>query len=90
MPERTPPERELLEKAAQFLPGGNTGNLTVRDEFDVGPQKFGTLNTKYETGGRLTNNPQGFLGRHEAEGPTYTLSPRLEGVVQEVAERIKL
>jgi len=34
MPERTPLERELLEKAAQYLPGGNTGNLTVRDDLN--------------------------------------------------------
>ena len=32
MPERTPLERRLLEKADQYLPGGNTGNLTVRDD----------------------------------------------------------
>jgi glutamate-1-semialdehyde 2,1-aminomutase len=32
MPKRTPLERELLEKAAQYLPGGNTGNLSVRDD----------------------------------------------------------
>ncbi len=32
MPQRTPQERRLLEKAAQYLPGGNTGNLTVRED----------------------------------------------------------
>jgi glutamate-1-semialdehyde 2,1-aminomutase len=32
MPNRTPQEKQLLEKAAQYLPGGNTGNLTVRDD----------------------------------------------------------
>ena len=32
MPDRTPLERRLLEKAARFLPGGNTGNLTVRED----------------------------------------------------------
>ena len=31
MPDRTPLERRLLEKAAQYLPGGNTGNMTVRE-----------------------------------------------------------
>ena len=30
MPNRTPQEQRLLEKAGQFLPGGGTGNLTVR------------------------------------------------------------
>ena len=34
MPERTPLERELLDKAAKYLPGGNTGNLTVRDDLN--------------------------------------------------------
>ena len=34
MPERSPLERELLEKAAKYLPGGNTGNLTVRDDLN--------------------------------------------------------
>jgi len=34
MPNRTPLEKELLEKAAQYLPGGNTGNLTVRDDLN--------------------------------------------------------
>ncbi len=34
MPQRTPQERRLLEKAAQFLPGGNTGNLIVRDDLN--------------------------------------------------------
>ncbi len=29
---RTQEERDLLEKAAQYLPGGNTGNLTVRED----------------------------------------------------------
>ena len=32
MPSRTPLERELLEKAARYLPGGNTGNMKVRDD----------------------------------------------------------
>ena len=32
MPKRTPLERELLEKAAKYLPGGNTGNLAFRDD----------------------------------------------------------
>tara|TARA_B100000315_G_scaffold160008_1_gene148532 strand:+ start:683 stop:1975 length:1293 start_codon:yes stop_codon:yes gene_type:complete len=32
MAKRTLLERELLEKAAQYLPGGNTGNLSVRDD----------------------------------------------------------
>ena len=32
MPQRTPLERQLLEKAAQYLPGGNTGNMTVRED----------------------------------------------------------
>ena len=32
MPQRTPQERRLLEKAAQSLPGGGTGNLTVRED----------------------------------------------------------
>ena len=32
--QRTPLEKELLEKAAQYLPGGNTGNLTVRDDLN--------------------------------------------------------
>ena len=32
MPERTPQEKRLLEKADQYLPGGNLGNLTVRDD----------------------------------------------------------
>ena len=30
MPNRTPQEQRLLEKAGQFLPGGGTGNLMVR------------------------------------------------------------
>ena len=60
------------------------------DELDVGPEKFGILSNKYETGGRLTNNPVSYLSRHEVEGPTYTLSPRLERVVAELAERIGL
>ena len=32
MPNLTPLERQLLEKAAQYLPGGNTGNMTVRED----------------------------------------------------------
>ena len=32
MPSRTPLENALLEKAARYLPGSNTGNLTVRDD----------------------------------------------------------
>lgn len=32
MVNRTPQERRLLEKAAQYLPGGGTGNLTVRED----------------------------------------------------------
>ena len=32
MPDRTDLERRLLEKAAQYLPGGNTGNMTVRED----------------------------------------------------------
>ena len=32
MPNRTPLERRLLEKAAQYLPGGNTGNMSVRED----------------------------------------------------------
>ena len=32
MIKRTPLERELLEKAARLLPGGNTGNMTVRED----------------------------------------------------------
>ena len=31
MPNRTQLETELLEKAAQYLPGGNTGNLAIQD-----------------------------------------------------------
>ena len=34
MPERSPLERELLDKAAKYLPGGYTGNLTVRDDLN--------------------------------------------------------
>ena len=30
--DRTPLERRLLQKAAQYLPGGNTGNMTVRED----------------------------------------------------------
>ena len=32
MPNRTPQEQRLLEKAGQFLPGGSNGNLTVRQD----------------------------------------------------------
>lgn len=32
MTKRSPLERNLLEKAARYLPGGNTGNLAVRDD----------------------------------------------------------
>ena len=34
MPERTPEERRLLEKAGRYLPGGNTGNLHFDAEHD--------------------------------------------------------
>ena len=34
MPNRTQTEIELLEKAAQYLPGGNSGNLVVRDDLN--------------------------------------------------------
>ena len=34
MPQRSPLEKELLEKAAKYLPGGNTGNLRVRDDLN--------------------------------------------------------
>ena len=34
MPERSPLEQELLDKAAKYLPGGYTGNLTVRDDLN--------------------------------------------------------
>ena len=74
------PDSERLRKLGEY----------ESDELDVGPEKFGTLGNKYETGSRLTNNPKSFLGRGEQEGPTYTLSPRLERVVQELAERINL
>lgn len=74
------PDSERLRKLGEY----------ESDELDVGPEKFGTLNNKYESGNRLTNNPTTFLSRHAEEGPTYTLSPRLERVVQEIAERIKL
>jgi cellulose biosynthesis protein BcsQ len=74
------PDSERLRKLGEY----------ESDELDVGPEKFGTLNNKYETGSRLTNNPQRFLSRHEAEGVNYTLLPRLERVVQELAERIQL
>jgi cellulose biosynthesis protein BcsQ len=60
------------------------------DELDVGPEKFGIINNKYETGGRLRNNPKSSLSRHEEEGSTYTLAQRLERVVIEFAELIKL
>ena len=74
------PDSERLRKLGEY----------ESDELDVGPEKFGIINNKYETGNRLTNNPATFLSRHEEEGPTYTLSPRLERVVQELAERINL
>ena len=32
MTQRTPQERRLLEKAAQYLPGGNSGNMAFRDD----------------------------------------------------------
>ena len=32
MPNRTPLELQLLEKAARYLPGGNTGTMTVRED----------------------------------------------------------
>ena len=34
MAERTPIENELLEKAAQYLPGGTVGNLKVQDDLN--------------------------------------------------------
>ena len=34
MPDRTPVERSLLEKAGRYLPGGNTGNLHFNPEQD--------------------------------------------------------
>ena len=34
MAKRTSQESELLEKAARFLPGGNNGNLTVREDLN--------------------------------------------------------
>ena len=34
MANRTQLEIDLLEKASQYLPGGNTGNLTVRDDLN--------------------------------------------------------
>ena len=34
MPNRTPEERSLLEKAGRYLPGGNTGNLHFNPEQD--------------------------------------------------------
>jgi glutamate-1-semialdehyde 2,1-aminomutase len=34
MPNRTQLEQQLLDKAAQYLPGGNTGNLALRPEQD--------------------------------------------------------
>jgi chromosome partitioning protein len=74
------PDSERLRKLGEY----------ESDELDVGPEKFGTINNKYETGTRLTNNPGSHLSRHEQEGPTYTLSPRLERVVQKLAERIQL
>ena len=34
MPNRTPEEQRLLEKAAQYMPGGYTGNLRVREDLN--------------------------------------------------------
>ena len=34
MPQRTPQERRLLDKAAQYLPGGNLGNLAFSDDLN--------------------------------------------------------
>ena len=34
MPNRTRLETELLEKAARYLPGGNTGNLAIQDDLN--------------------------------------------------------
>ena len=34
MPQRTPQERRLLEKAAQYLPGGYTGNMKLSDDLN--------------------------------------------------------
>ena len=39
MPERSPLEQELLDKAAKYLPGGYTGNLTVRDDLNFLAQR---------------------------------------------------
>ena len=39
MPERSPLEQELLHKAAKYLPGGYTGNLTVRDDLNFLAQR---------------------------------------------------
>ena len=34
MPQRSPQERRLLEKAAQYLPGGYTGNMKLSDDLN--------------------------------------------------------
>ncbi len=34
MPQQTPQERRLLEKAAQYLPGGYTGNMKLSDDLN--------------------------------------------------------
>jgi hypothetical protein len=74
------PDSERLRKLGEY----------ENDDLDIGPQRFGILDNKYETGSRLTNNPGSFLSRDAAEGLQYILTRRLQHVVEEVAERIQL
>ena len=74
------PDNERVRKLGEY----------ENDDLDVGPSKFGTIYNKYETGSALRNNPTSYLSRHAEEGSTYILSQRLERVIQELAERVKL
>lgn len=58
------------------------------EDLQVG--KFDPINSKYERGTRLRNNPSSYLSRDDEEGPTYYLSSRLERVALEFAERIDM
>lgn len=72
------PDSETMHKLGDY----------ENDDLSVG--KFDSINSKYERGTRLRNNPANYLSRDAEEGTTYNLSGRLERVVLEFAERIGL
>ena len=86
-----PIPRESYDPFHYWIPDSETmRKLGDYENEDLNVGKFDSINSKYERGTRLRNNPNHYLSRDSEEGPTYNLSGRLERVVLEFAERINL